>query len=170
MTKYPKPRVRWGIAPELGLAIVVLLACAAAAATCSGCGGPPPAVRHTIEVAVLTVQATDLETAPLYSRASADAYARSTTVEEYRVALAPWNALERALRVAQSMLLSADTAFRAWGAGGQERWLALAACVVASLSSLRDALRVVDLRVPPDLDSVIDVAGSLAVGLCEGGA
>lgn len=157
----------------LAMRACVVLATAAVVGHClAGCGGPPAAARRSVEVATVVLLEADRETAERYAVAAAEALDASGSIAEYRERLAPWDALELALRVAQSAVLSASAVVEAWDAGGRDRWAAAAGCMVEALGRVREGLEALGLRVPPELASVIDLVVGVGAAACpdSGGA
>lgn len=176
--RLPRPRRDGYASPDL-LGVVLATACgglvlltaiAIAGALLSGCDGPPGPARRAVEVATVVLLDADRDAAVRYTAAAEVALERSTTLAEYRAAMAPHDALEQALRVTQSAILAADAALDAWREGGAERWPSLAACVVMALADLRNALAAAGVHAPPELDAVITTARSFALSACPGGA
>lgn len=135
---------------------------------CIGCEGPPSVARRSVEIATVVVMDADRLAAERYAAAAAAALEASTTDAEYRARIAPHDALEAALRVAQSTVLAADAALDAWREGGAERWPAMAACIVAALGDVQRALAAVGLRAPPELESALTMAAGFALAACPG--
>lgn len=150
--------------------LALLTGIAIAGALLSGCDGPPGPARRAVEVATVVLLDADRDAAVRYTAAAEVALERSTTLAEYRAAMAPHDALEQALRVSQSAILAADASLDAWREGGAERWPSLAACVVMALADLRNALAAAGVHAPPELDAVITTARSFALSACPGGA
>lgn len=133
-----------------------------------GCGGAPGIARRSVEVATVVLLDTDQRLATEYTDAARRALEHSATLVEYRGIMNGWDAAETAVRVTQTAILAADASLDAWDAGGSARWVQLAACLVAALIHLRDALATIELRAPPELDSAIELARPFAIGACNG--
>lgn len=133
----------------------------------AGCGGPPTALRQALLVSTEAFAETDRVYAGRYTAEAAHALGAATTLVEYRAAMASWDDGVAALRVAQSALRALDAALDGWDAGGSQRWLALAGCVVEALAHVAAMLETAGLEVPEDLREAVDLFGGLGAAACE---
>lgn len=158
-------------APALrtALALLSLLALGGALVTLlSSCGGAPEALRRGTTAAAIGVAAMDAPLAAGYSDAHRRALAASATWAEYDAAISPWPDVERSARATASGLLALDAALDAWDAAASERVVALAACVLSSLSELARLADAVGLAVPAEIREAIGLLGAIASGSCDG--
>lgn len=122
---------------------------------------PPEGAQTALTATARAVAELDAHMALIYEAAAHRALDESSTREEYDRAMAPFNALEEALRGARFALLASQEALNVWrDEGGSE------ASFAARLPALAGALRAVldHLR---DLDVEIPAALTDALGLVE---
>lgn len=130
------------------------------------CGGPPSAVRQTVEAAAVSHVAIDAETALLASQAGERCLDASDSWTEYDACMHVWYDAEIALRAARASLLSLERAADAWEAGGEEEWASLAACVAESLERLMSALADAGVDVPEEIATTLGLVRGLG-GICR---
>ena len=124
----------------------------------TSCGMTPrDTARATLDATAIGLAITDQTFARAYSLHAHDALeAAQDDLAAYRADMAPWDDVERALRVADAALRTADAAIESWDAGGRENWLGLAACVAGALDQIRLGLEALGLEIPTELDSVLN--------------
>lgn len=132
----------------------------------AACGGPPQALRRGTTAAAIGVAALDVQAAEAYTAAHTAALEASETREAYDAAMRPWDELETALRATSSSLAALEGVQNAWGAGGQENWLGVAACAAVALERLMAAATAVGLELPAEVASALEMVGSFAGGAC----
>lgn len=135
----------------------------------SACGGPMQTMRRGIAAGAIGLSELDGPAAEGYAAAHERHLADHETREAYDTAMAPWNDLETGMRSAHSVFFAADAALDAAAAGGDENWLGLGACVVASARRLVELAEAVGLEVPSGLRSTIEMIGALATAACPEG-
>lgn len=126
---------------------VFLLACGAT---------PQQTARHFVVGTAEVLVVTDAVVAVEYTTHARAALEASSDLASYRLAMAPFDDLERALRTAHSALLLAEGAVNVWDNGGITTWPHAFACVVGALVGLRDLLRVAGVPLPAELVSLLD--------------
>lgn len=156
-----------------GAALLLLGVVAATATVASACGGAPREVRQMAEASALGVDRADVLVAERIEHRGTEARAElARRVAAGLVAsvadglawldeqLAPERTATRVLRVARAALLAVEDALDAWDAGaGADALLEPAACAVAALEHVADALDALEVPVP---DSVVSGARTLA--------
>ncbi len=132
----------------------------------TACSATPPQVAHTaLDLTSIGVDHVDSISADVYTAHARVALAAASTLPEYTSAMVPYDTLESALVSTHSLLLAADEAINAWDAGGHAQWLALAACIFASLSNIEDSLQTMGVTLPPELTVAISAMVAFA-GTC----
>lgn len=135
----------------------------------AGCGA---SVRDTArDVVVYAAHAgstIDRSFAQDYARAAAEALQAAESAAEYRAAMEPWDAVTQALATLRGVLLTAESALDSWEAGGEQRWIPLAGCVLQSLVRLEQTMQVVGLPIPSSLHDALQRAEAFVGFACEG--
>lgn len=146
------------------LALTLLLA---------SCGmSPRDTARASLDMAALGLSFADQTFARAYSLHAHDALEAAQDLAAYRADMAPWDDVERALRVADAALRTADAAIEIWDAGGRENWLGMAACVAGALDQIRLGLEAIGLEIPAELHTALGALAPYTGGctLSHGGA
>lgn len=154
-------RTRSGTPP---LPVLWALLALALTLTAHGCGGAPREAREALAVTAAAVDATDQVLRERIRRRAEEARAellalatsgRVQTVEAgmtwYDAQLEPETTATQVLETAAASLRGVEEALDAWDAGaadGQQRWLETAACSVAAIASLAEALVRAGVEVP----------------------
>lgn len=133
----------------------------------SACGGPPRLAQQITTSAARGLDAVDRAAALRYTAAAESALASAVGWEDYDRRMAGWDELERWLRVTHGTLLAAQALLDSWEQGSEERWLALAACLVGALTSLADAAMGVGLEIPPEITSALHLGEQFAGPVCR---
>ncbi len=168
-----------GGAGAAGAAILALVI-AAGAAPLTACGGPPREAREAAEGIALAVDRADVLVAARLERRGAEARASMleqvargaiTSVEEGLAyldeQLAPERTAVRVLRVARAALLTAEDALDAWDSSAAgDGLLVPAACVVAALEDVAEALDALGVEVPEAITSGAVTIARFAGPLC----
>jgi len=140
---------------SLVLFLVLTSACAAT---------PQETARTVIAVTAAGVRSVDIVSAQAYTDRARAALAASSDMTAYRAAMAPIDALEESLRIADQALLAAEAVVDAWDAGGSAQWMAVAACVAAALERIRAAIENAGVTLPAELVSALSTASSFVGG------
>lgn len=134
-----------------------------------GCGSPQSTARRVTYGVAVGVAEADRVSALAYTEAAEEALRVSSTLEEYRERMEPYDGLETALRTSKAALLTAESAIDVWDAGGEERWLAAAGCLVAGLSNVVDAMAAAGVPVPVELTDAVTALRGIAEAICSEG-
>lgn len=178
-------RARIGGAVLLALAVACLVA-----VTCSGCGTVPRAARVTVAEYARAVNLADEAVARRIEAAGPEARAQvrgeiaarqvlgETPSETARLALERYDEIMRPLGTATIVVDSArrgalafERALDAWDAHGNDQpFLTVAACAVAVLTQLGDALMAAEIEFPSSVSRVIEMVTAWGDQSCpEGG-
>ncbi len=144
---------------KLSLVLFLVLMMPACAAT------PQDTARTVVSVTAAGVRAVDIVSAQAYTDRARTALASFADLAAYRAAMAPVDALEESLRIADQALLAAEAVVDAWDAGGSAQWMAVAACVAAALERIRAAIENAGVTLPAELVSALETARAF-VGEC----
>lgn len=168
-----------GGAGAAGAALLALVI-AAGAVPLTACGGPPREAREATEALADAVDRADVLVAARLERRGAEVRADMlsevargaiTSVEQGLAYLdehlAPERAAVQALRVAKAALLTAEGALDAWDSSAAgDGLLVPAACVVAALDDVADALDALGVEVPDAITSGATTIARFAGPLC----
>lgn len=113
-----------------------------------GCGGPTREAQVALTTTAEALRITDSVVAPRYSAAADEAREHSTGWSEYDAAMHDWNAVEVALRIAHTALLTTQAGLDAWRAGDERGWLSSVPCLVVAIDTLVGGLAAVHVEVP----------------------
>lgn len=128
-----------------------------------GCGSTPQENAHrTVTVIAEAVDVTDIAFAQVYTARAAEALAASESLDAYRSALAPLDAVVTSLRTLRSALEIGDAVIRIWDQGGVSSWPQAFACIVGGLVGLRNVLVAAGVQLPPELTAVVEMTRGLA--------
>lgn len=133
-----------------------------------GCGGSGlRTARSAVEYTATAADAADAVVSDGYTDAARDALDKSESLDEYRAIMRPWDAAVAAVTALRGALLAAEDALDAWGAGGQERWIGMAACIWAALTDVYDTMAALGLPLPESLTEAINYVSRFVAGICE---
>jgi hypothetical protein len=144
------------------LSIALALALFALVAACGDT--PQQSARHVVTIAADALDLADIASAQAYTAHAREALDASHDLVEYHASMAPFDALEQALRTADEALHIADAAVRLWDQGGVDSWPQALACVVGALVGVQSMLQAAGLVIPPELTSALDVVHGLVSG------
>jgi hypothetical protein len=166
------------------LAVLALLV----AVLATGCGGPPREVRVGLEQTAVGLDLADQRLAERIARRGAEARAQirlevaggtirgetpEATVDlglaRFEELLDPETLARAALRTAGLGALSVERVIDAWAAGArtQADFLGAAACAMASLLAVGDALTAAGVELPNELTDAVAFLAPLARGACD---
>lgn len=113
-----------------------------------GCAG---AGRSIVAAGGTTLASVDVVVAPAYAQAAEGALESSETKEDYQEAMAPWNAVEEAMRAVKEALGALESVLDVAEAGQEGDVFGAVRAVVQAVVHLADGLQLVGLEVPREV-------------------
>ncbi len=119
-----------------------------------------------MSTAGIALDVTDIASAQAYTARAHEALTASATLAEYHAAMAPFDALEQALRTLAAALHVADALVTLWEHGGVQPgdWPRAFSCVVGGLQGVREVMAAAGVELPPELTSALDLVHGLVSG------
>lgn len=153
-----------------GCLFVVLAGFIVLATLALGCGNTPAqSARHVVSAAGIALDVADIASAQAYTARAHEALTAAATLADYHAAMAPFDALERALRTLAAALHVADALVTVWEHSGVQPvdWPQGLACVVGGLEGVREVMTAAGVDLPVELTSALDlVSGIVSPDAC----
>lgn len=153
----------YGVPPDRPRRVPPWLVGAVASVLVLGCGWERP-TRTALDVAAHALVAVDVDLAPRYEAAAAEALEASATRDEYAGRMERWDRAEAALGYGREALLLAEAALDAGTADGPGP---IVGCIAVALARIRDVLADLGVEAPGDLDRALGLLLGIASASCE---